>query len=206
MCRSQSARRAAVRRDLFQQLAQKSRDSVQAPIIKRCIHTSADFDYAENLCFSEQAVEKGLDALRRGACTESRMIPRFDNSSSIIAKLRFSISPGSTYSHFLSICHAPLLRRNPGVRIRLSIDFDKTASFLWVPADYNPFCRSRQIISPFAGSPQIIILSAGCGKPVPCRDFYEVRLPKCRIVFLYKAADLCTAIDPDSVLFCAAAC
>lgn len=42
-------------------------DPVQAPIIKRCIHTSADFDYAENLCFSEQAVEKGLDALRRGA-------------------------------------------------------------------------------------------------------------------------------------------
>ena len=22
-------------------------------IVKRCIHTSADFDYAENLCFSE---------------------------------------------------------------------------------------------------------------------------------------------------------
>ena len=42
-------------------------DPVQAPVIKRCIHTSADFDYAENLCFSEQAVEKGLDALRCGA-------------------------------------------------------------------------------------------------------------------------------------------
>ena len=25
-------------------------------IVKRCIHTSADFDYAENLCFSENAV------------------------------------------------------------------------------------------------------------------------------------------------------
>ena len=23
-------------------------------IVKRCIHTSADFDYAENLCFSEK--------------------------------------------------------------------------------------------------------------------------------------------------------
>lgn len=42
-------------------------DPVQAPVIKRCIHTSADFDYAENLCFSEQAVEKGLDAIRHGA-------------------------------------------------------------------------------------------------------------------------------------------
>lgn len=37
------------------------------PIIKRCIHTSADFDYADNLCFSEGAVEAGLQALRRGA-------------------------------------------------------------------------------------------------------------------------------------------
>ena len=25
-------------------------------VIKRCIHTSADFDYADNLCFSEHAV------------------------------------------------------------------------------------------------------------------------------------------------------
>ena len=27
-------------------------------IVKRCIHTSADFDYADNLCFSEHAVAK----------------------------------------------------------------------------------------------------------------------------------------------------
>lgn len=37
------------------------------PIVKRCIHTSADFDYAENLCFSEGAVEKALEAIRNGA-------------------------------------------------------------------------------------------------------------------------------------------
>ena len=37
------------------------------PIVKRCIHTSADFDYAENLVFSEKVVEKALGALRRGA-------------------------------------------------------------------------------------------------------------------------------------------
>lgn len=40
---------------------------LEAPIIKRCIHTSADFDYADNLCFSEGAVEKALEAIRRGA-------------------------------------------------------------------------------------------------------------------------------------------
>lgn len=39
----------------------------QAPVIKRCIHTSADFDYARNLVFSENAVKEGLAALRGGA-------------------------------------------------------------------------------------------------------------------------------------------
>ena len=37
------------------------------PIVKRCIHTSADFDYADNLSFSEGVVEKALKAIRSGA-------------------------------------------------------------------------------------------------------------------------------------------
>lgn len=47
----------------------------EAPIIKRCIHTSADFDYAENLCFSGNVVEKALKALKNGACivTDTQM-------------------------------------------------------------------------------------------------------------------------------------
>lgn len=35
-------------------------------VIKRVIHTTADFDYADNLCFSEHAVAKGIEALRAG--------------------------------------------------------------------------------------------------------------------------------------------
>jgi precorrin-8X/cobalt-precorrin-8 methylmutase len=44
-------------------------------IVKRCIHTSADFDYADNLCFSEGAAKKGVEALRRGAVivTDTKM-------------------------------------------------------------------------------------------------------------------------------------
>ena len=38
----------------------------QDSIIKRVIHTSADFDYADNLVFSAHAVKKGLAALRSG--------------------------------------------------------------------------------------------------------------------------------------------
>ena len=38
----------------------------EEPVIKRVIHTTADFDYAENLTFSPGAVKKGVEALRSG--------------------------------------------------------------------------------------------------------------------------------------------
>ena len=36
-------------------------------VIKRCIHTSADFDYADNLKFSNESVRLGIEAIKRGA-------------------------------------------------------------------------------------------------------------------------------------------
>lgn len=36
-------------------------------IVKRVIHTSADFDYADNLCFSEDVVARAKEALAAGA-------------------------------------------------------------------------------------------------------------------------------------------
>ncbi len=39
-----------------------------APIVKRVIHATADFDYARNLVFSPDAVSRGLAALK-GGCT-----------------------------------------------------------------------------------------------------------------------------------------
>ena len=41
-------------------------DPENAPVIKRVIHTTADFDYAQNLVFSPHAVEKGIQALKAG--------------------------------------------------------------------------------------------------------------------------------------------
>lgn len=38
-----------------------------APIIKRVIHTTADFDYADNLVFSQGVVERALSAIKNGA-------------------------------------------------------------------------------------------------------------------------------------------
>ena len=37
-----------------------------APVVKRVIHTTADFDYVDNLVFSPDAVRKGIEALRSG--------------------------------------------------------------------------------------------------------------------------------------------
>lgn len=42
-----------------------------APIVLRCIHTSADFDFAENLLFSKNAVPMAHKALLSGACIVS---------------------------------------------------------------------------------------------------------------------------------------
>ncbi|TQS81814.1 MAG: precorrin-8X methylmutase [Methanomethylophilus alvi] len=44
-------------------------------IVKRCIHTSADFDYADNLCFSKDAAKIGVEALKNGAdiVTDTKM-------------------------------------------------------------------------------------------------------------------------------------
>ena len=47
----------------------------KAHIIKRVIHTSADFDYAQTLTFSEDALERATDALKPGASiiTDTKM-------------------------------------------------------------------------------------------------------------------------------------
>ena len=63
----------------FEMITEELGDTPLVPgtelIVNRCIHTSADFDYAENLCFSEQAVEKAIAAIKNGACivTDTQM-------------------------------------------------------------------------------------------------------------------------------------
>lgn len=41
-------------------------DPVLAPIIKRVVHTTADFDYVDNLYFSDGVYEKAINALKSG--------------------------------------------------------------------------------------------------------------------------------------------
>ena len=57
-------------------------------VVKRVIHTSADFDYAKNLTFSEGAVAKGIAALRGGCdiVTDTQMA-RSGINKTILSKL-----------------------------------------------------------------------------------------------------------------------
>ena len=57
-------------------------------VVKRVIHTTADFDYADNLCFSEHAVTGGIEALRDGCdiVTDTQMA-RAGINKTVLARL-----------------------------------------------------------------------------------------------------------------------
>ena len=66
-------------------------------VVKRVIHTSADFDYAKNLAFSEGAVAKGIAALKDGCdiVTDTQMAKAGINKN-VLGKL------GGTVHCFMS--------------------------------------------------------------------------------------------------------
>ena len=51
---------------ITQLLGDRKLDPENELVIKRAIHTTADFDYADNLVFSDHAVKTGIEALRAG--------------------------------------------------------------------------------------------------------------------------------------------
>ena len=69
-------------------LGEKRFDPENEPVIKRAIHTTADFDYADNLVFSPHAVQKGIEALRGGCdiITDTQMAKAGINKT-ILGKL-----------------------------------------------------------------------------------------------------------------------
>lgn len=52
---------------ITEELGGRRLDELQAPVIKRVIHTTADFDYLDTLCFSDDAVRRLQKAIREGA-------------------------------------------------------------------------------------------------------------------------------------------
>lgn len=61
---------------ITEELGDRLLDPEQELIIKRVIHTTADFEYADSLCFSQDAVKKAMDAILNGASivTDTQMV------------------------------------------------------------------------------------------------------------------------------------
>ena len=78
-------------------LGDRKLDSENELVIKRVIHTTADFDYADNLVFSEHAVSKGIEALKAGCdiVTDTQMA-RSGINKTVLEKL------GGTVHCFMS--------------------------------------------------------------------------------------------------------
>lgn len=62
-------------------------EEAYAPIIKRVIHTSADFDYAGNLVFSKGVLEQVKKAFQKGACiiSDTQMVKAGINKKALAA-------------------------------------------------------------------------------------------------------------------------
>lgn len=100
-----------------------------APVVKRVIHTTADFDYARTIRFSEGALRAGRLALREGCAivTDTHM------ARSGINKRALASHGGEAHCHVADEDVAALAREAGCTRSRMAVD--KAAS-LWGNAVY----------------------------------------------------------------------
>lgn len=103
---------------ITEELGEKTLPEDQELIIKRCIHTSADFDYADNLCFSEEAVAKAISAIKSGACivTDTQM------AKAGINKKALAKYGGEVYCFMSDEDVAQTARENGSTRATASMD------------------------------------------------------------------------------------
>lgn len=125
-------------------------------VVKRCIHTSADFDYAENLCFSENVMEKAMDAIKNGACivTDTQM------AKSGINKRALARYGGEVYCFISDEDVAESARKNGTTRATASMDkaaaLDKPLIFAVGNAP-TALVRLYELIEEGKLNPQLII-------------------------------------------------
>ena len=103
---------------ITEELGDRKLDADKELIIKRCIHTSADFDYADNLCFSEGVVEKAIEAIKKGACivTDTQM------GRSGINKKALARYGGEVYCFMSDEDVAKTAKENGTTRVTASMD------------------------------------------------------------------------------------
>ena len=105
-------------------------DPKLAPIIKRAVHTAADFDYVDNLCFSEDVdyvdnlcfsedvVDKALEAIKNGACivTDTNM------AKAGINKAELKKHGGEVFCFMSDDDVRDIAKKNGSTRARTSMD------------------------------------------------------------------------------------
>lgn len=125
-------------------------------VVKRCIHTSADFDYARNLCFSEHAVEKAIEAIKNGACivTDTQM------AKAGINKRALARYGGEVYCFMSDEDVAEIAKKNKTTRATASMDkaasLDKKLIFAIGNAP-TALVRLYELIQEGKIDPQLII-------------------------------------------------
>lgn len=70
---------------ITEELGNEKIDAAYAPIIKRVIHTTADFEYARSLVFSDRVLETALRALKNNPCivTDTKMVKSGINNKAL---------------------------------------------------------------------------------------------------------------------------
>ena len=93
-------------------------DAEIKPIVKRVIHTTADFDYVENLCFSDGVVQILNDAIKNGAdiVTDTQM------AKSGINKKRLASFGGEVYCFMADEDVAAAAKENGTTRAAASME------------------------------------------------------------------------------------
>lgn len=93
-------------------------DKDKEKIIKRVIHTTADFEYVNTLTFSEDVVNKAMEAIKRGACivTDTQM------GKSGINKKSLAKHGGEVYCFMSDEDVAEIAKKNGTTRATASMD------------------------------------------------------------------------------------
>ena len=123
-------------------LGDRQLDPENELVIKRAIHTTADFDYADNLVFSEHAVQKGLAALRSGCdiVTDTQMA-RAGINKTILSSL------GGTVHCFMS---------DPDVAAEAKARGISPALIIGVPVGFVNVVESKELVIEHHRAPYII--------------------------------------------------
>ena len=103
---------------ITEELGDKKLDERLAPIIKRVIHTTADFEYADSLEFSEGVLDKAIEAIKGGACivTDTQM------AKSGINKKVLAQYGGEVYCFMSDEDVAEMAKENRTTRAQASMD------------------------------------------------------------------------------------